>query len=44
MGTQTLPSLIVEKGADVNAVQYFDHKDGVPFWLYSLPTTRCLLI
>ena len=41
-GHKDIAKLIVEKGADVNAVQYFDHKDGVPFWLYSLPTTSCL--
>ena len=37
-----IAKLLIEKRADVNAVQRFDHKDGVPFWLYTLPTTSCL--
>ena len=41
-GYNDIAKLLVEKGADVNAAQGFDHEDGVPFWLYTLPTTSCL--
>jgi len=34
--------LLVAKKADVNAVQGFGLKDSIPFWAYSIPTTRCL--
>ena len=41
-GHKDVVKLLVEKGANVNAVQGIYLKDGMPFWLYTLPTTRCL--
>jgi ankyrin repeat protein len=41
-GHRNVAKLLVEKGANVNAVEGFHLKDGIPFWLYILPTTRCL--
>lgn len=41
-GHKDIARLLVREKADVNVVQGFDFDDGIPFWLYALPTTRCL--
>ena len=41
-GHKDITRLLIENGANVNAIQRFHYRDGVPFWLYALPTTRRL--
>ncbi|KAL8834139.1 MAG: hypothetical protein Q9170_003886 [Blastenia crenularia] len=41
-GNTNIAKILIANGADVNRKQGYSSEDGVPLWLYLLPTTRCL--